>query len=133
MLSDRDYRAVFEASPDAVLIVDANGVIRDVNPRAQAMFGWSRQEMEGSRVERLIPAASRGRRINALGIGAKVLVLTMHDEDEFLVPALNAGAAGFLNKSVESYLARAKTKHATRGSGWNADHIRSTWLQNLTN
>ena len=61
MLSDRDYRAVFEASPDAVLIVDANGVIRDVNPRALAMFGWSREEMEGSRVERLIPAASRDR------------------------------------------------------------------------
>ena len=40
------------------------------------------------------------RRIAALGLGARILVLTMHDEDEFLVPALNAGAAGFLNKSV---------------------------------
>lgn len=40
------------------------------------------------------------RRITELGMGAKVLVLTIHDEDEFLVPALNAGAAGFLNKSV---------------------------------
>lgn len=40
------------------------------------------------------------RRITELGLGAKVLVLTIHDEDEFLVPALNAGAAGFLNKSV---------------------------------
>ena len=40
------------------------------------------------------------RRIAGLGLGAKVLVLTIHDEDEFLVPALNAGAAGFLNKSV---------------------------------
>ena len=40
------------------------------------------------------------RRIAELGLGARVLVLTIHDEDEFLVPALNAGAAGFLNKSV---------------------------------
>ena len=40
------------------------------------------------------------RRITALGLGAKILVLTIHDEDEFLVPALNAGAAGFLNKSA---------------------------------
>ena len=40
------------------------------------------------------------RRITELGLEAKVLVLTIHDEDEFLVPALNAGAAGFLNKSV---------------------------------
>ena len=40
------------------------------------------------------------RRITELGLGARILVLTMHDEDEFLVPALHAGAAGFLNKSV---------------------------------
>ena len=40
------------------------------------------------------------RRITELGLGAKVLVVTIHDENEFLVPALNAGAAGFLNKSA---------------------------------
>ncbi|WP_419939657.1 response regulator [Candidatus Palauibacter sp.] len=40
------------------------------------------------------------RRIAALGIETKVLVLTVHDEDEFLLPALNAGADGFLNKSA---------------------------------
>lgn len=61
MLSDRDYRAVFEASPDPTLVVDSAGVIRDLNPQALAVFGWSREEIEGSRVERLIPAASRDR------------------------------------------------------------------------
>ncbi len=40
------------------------------------------------------------RRITQLGLETKVLVLTIHDEDEFLIPALNAGAAGFLNKSI---------------------------------
>lgn len=40
------------------------------------------------------------RRITELGLEARILVLTIHDEDEFLVPALDAGAAGFLNKSV---------------------------------
>ena len=39
-------------------------------------------------------------RIAALDLGTKVLVLTIHDEDEFLVPAMEAGAAGFLNKSA---------------------------------
>ena len=61
MLSDRDYRAVFEASPDAMLIVDPGGLIRDLNPQALTMFGWSREEMEGSGVELLVPDASRGR------------------------------------------------------------------------
>ncbi|MYB05011.1 MAG: response regulator transcription factor [Gemmatimonadetes bacterium] len=40
------------------------------------------------------------RHITGLGLDTKVLVLTIHDEDEFLIPALDAGAAGFLNKSV---------------------------------
>jgi len=40
------------------------------------------------------------RRIAALGIETKILVLTVHDEDEYLVPALDAGADGFLNKSA---------------------------------
>ena len=61
MLTERDYRAVFEASPDAMLIVDAEGTIRDLNPQAVAMFGWSREELDGSPVDRLVPVASRAR------------------------------------------------------------------------
>ena len=60
LLCDSDYRAVFEASPDATLVVDAEGVIRDLNPQALAMFGWTRDEMQGSQVEMLVPTASRG-------------------------------------------------------------------------
>lgn len=40
------------------------------------------------------------RSIAALELDTKVLVLTIHDEDEFLLPAMEAGAAGFLNKSA---------------------------------
>jgi len=40
------------------------------------------------------------REIVASGSGARVLVLTMHTEDEFLIEALEAGAAGYLVKSV---------------------------------
>ena len=56
-----DHAAVFDASPDAMLVVDADGVIRDLNRQAVAMFGWSREELEGSEIERLIPDASRDR------------------------------------------------------------------------
>lgn len=61
MLTQRDHTAVFEASPDAMLVVDSDGMIRDLNRQALAMFGWSREELEGSPVERLVPAASRSR------------------------------------------------------------------------
>ncbi len=61
MLVQSDYTAIFEASPDALLVVDSEGVIRDLNRQALAMFGWSREEMVGFPVERLVPAASRSR------------------------------------------------------------------------
>ena len=60
LLRNSDYRAVFEASPDAMLVVDAEGVIRDLNPQALAVFGWTCGEMEGFQVEMLVPSASRG-------------------------------------------------------------------------
>ncbi len=40
------------------------------------------------------------RRISALDLDTKVLVLTVHDEEEHLSEAIDAGAAGYLNKSV---------------------------------
>ena len=67
LLTDRDFRAVFEASPDATLIVDRQGVIRDLNPQALSMFGWSRDEMVGFPVERLVPRANRGRHARSRG------------------------------------------------------------------
>lgn len=39
------------------------------------------------------------RRLAALGSGVRVLVLTMHDPEEYLLPALDAGAAGYLSKT----------------------------------
>lgn len=39
------------------------------------------------------------RRIAALELGVKVLVLTVHAEEEYLVPVVNAGASGYLTKA----------------------------------
>jgi len=39
------------------------------------------------------------RRIAALELGVKVLVLTVHAEEEYLVPVVDAGASGYLTKA----------------------------------
>ncbi len=39
------------------------------------------------------------RRIAALEIGVRVLVLTVHAEEEYLVPVVDAGASGYLTKT----------------------------------
>ena len=58
-MSHGDYAAVFGASPDAILLVDASGRIREANPMAGKMFGFAREELIGSEIEILLPQAVR--------------------------------------------------------------------------
>lgn len=57
--SDDLYRAVFEASPDGVLVVGEEGTVRHVNPAAEELFGYTRAEMVGEPVEMLVPEQHR--------------------------------------------------------------------------
>ena len=59
LLSSDEYRAVFESSPDGILVVDHHGIIRDVNPQIEALFGWAREELLGEAVEMLVPEVFR--------------------------------------------------------------------------
>ena len=61
MLADTLLREVLNASPDAVLVVDDAGVIRDVNERATTMFARDRDEMVGLSVDLLVPFQQRAR------------------------------------------------------------------------
>ena len=48
-----------ESAPDAIVVADQEGQIVVCNARAEAIFGYSREEMLGSPVELLVPDASR--------------------------------------------------------------------------
>lgn len=59
MLTERAYRELYRAAPDGVLVVGLDGVIRSLNPAAEAIFGYARGELEGEPVDRLVPQALR--------------------------------------------------------------------------
>lgn len=59
MLSTEEYRAVFESSPDGVIVVCRDGKIRDVNPAVESLFGYAREELLEELVEMLVPEAFR--------------------------------------------------------------------------
>lgn len=46
---------LFENAPDAVVVVDGNGLIRKVNQQTEVLFGYMREELIGHRIEQLIP------------------------------------------------------------------------------
>ena len=53
------FRGLLEAAPDAIVGVDSDGRIRLVNAQAEALFGYTRDELLGQPVEILVPVALR--------------------------------------------------------------------------
>jgi two-component system, LuxR family, sensor kinase FixL len=51
--------SLLESVPDAMIIVDAEGIVLHANGVAEALFGWPRAELLGKPVEVLLPARYR--------------------------------------------------------------------------
>ncbi len=53
------FRQLLESAPDAILEVDIDGSIALFNQTAEKMFGYSREELIGQKIEALVPAAMK--------------------------------------------------------------------------
>ena len=58
-ISDAKLRTLLEFAPDAMVLVNAAGNIVLVNLQTETMFGYTRQELLGQSVERLLPERFR--------------------------------------------------------------------------
>lgn len=58
-IDDQAFRAFLDLTPDGIVIIDADGEIIAVNDEAEAMFGWSEEELLGQRIEVLMPERLR--------------------------------------------------------------------------
>jgi PAS domain S-box-containing protein len=54
-----EYKAIFDAAPDGVLVVAADGTIRAANPKIEQFFGWRADELEREPMEVLLPDVLR--------------------------------------------------------------------------
>jgi len=55
---------LFEALPDAIVVVDPQGCIRQMNAELERLFGYDREELQGQPIEVLLPKRYRERHIN---------------------------------------------------------------------
>ncbi len=58
-LSQATLLQVLETAPDAVVVINSQGVIVQVNAQTENMFGYKREEMEGKKVEMLVPVRNQ--------------------------------------------------------------------------
>jgi PAS domain S-box-containing protein len=61
------YRSLFDAYPDALLLVDATGTIVLCNPEASRLLGYAPEELTGLPVDALVPDAVRPAHANFRG------------------------------------------------------------------
>jgi two-component system, sensor histidine kinase len=56
-------RSALDAAPDAMLIIDASGIIRFTNRQVSALFGYAHEEIIGQSIEALMPERFRTRHV----------------------------------------------------------------------
>jgi PAS domain S-box-containing protein len=58
------FREICEAAPDGILVVDNDGRIVTANHKAEAQFGYPRDELVGQHVDMLLPEALREKHVH---------------------------------------------------------------------
>lgn len=145
------HRALFEAAPDAIVVVDSSGRIVLANGHAQTMFGYSSDELIGASIEALIPARFRaahpGKRehyladpsVRAMGVGVD-LYARRNDGSELPVEITlsHIQMSGDLlvsaairditeRKHAERALAEAQALARLGAWSWDASEETATW------
>ncbi|NML05583.1 PAS domain S-box protein [Sphingomonas sp. G-3-2-10] len=60
-------RSLLDTVPDAIVVIDEAGLIRDFSPAAERMFGWDAEEVRGRNVSLLMPDPYRSAHDDYLG------------------------------------------------------------------
>ncbi|MBI4428809.1 MAG: MASE1 domain-containing protein, partial [Ignavibacteriales bacterium] len=127
--SEEKFRNLLELAPDALIMVNAEGMIQLVNSQAVKMFGYSKEELVGKPVDELLPARFRVKhqnhrqsyflepRVRPMGSALDLFALR-HDGSEFPVEIslspLNTGDGVIVTAALRDITDRRKSEEMIR-------------------
>ena len=97
-MNEARLRALVDMAADGIICINPQGVVTDYNPAAQAIFGWSAQEVLGQNIKMLMPSAlsshhdhylsrhEQSQRENALPLQNKISEVLGQHKDGALIP-----------------------------------------------
>lgn len=87
-MDEKLYQQIVDGSPDAIIVGDAEGIIRLWNAGARAIFGFTSEEAVGKSMDLIIPERLRGRHWDGYRGVMKTGVSRYGSGDLLAVPAL---------------------------------------------
>ncbi len=126
--SEERFRAVIEAAPSAILLVDDRGMIALANAQAETLFGYRREELIAKPVEMLIPehlrephaeqrsAYAKDARARAMGAGGELFARRKDGAEipvEVALSPMPTGQGMFVLASVVDITERRRVERMT--------------------
>jgi PAS domain S-box-containing protein len=126
-----EFLGLFELAPDAIVIVTHHGEIVRVNHQTEALFAYERKELEGQKVEILIPENlrpghiasreqfSRQPAVRAMGLGKELYGRRrngQHFPVEISLSPLEHGDETLVIAAIRDISLRKRAEHALRDS-----------------